>query len=489
MVIDSKAAEFAGFPVVDYHPEAGIVFSTMPRREFRSLEAPGEFLAVTLDGTRLVVEVGSDGTIRDTEIQSFPTPAEAQQGYRTIVSGQIQAGHVRFVERTFQQRTGGQPTFWTITIAGDRHTIQAGPVGSSGEAETTEFESPTEARADGERLIAEKIAEGYAEQTAGLASLREGILSALAADPDDLASRMALADHLNEQGEQPPRVAYRIEGEGYDEAEGVALQAFLADPAVSLIEAVVIGFCFGHDGGGSDDVIEMLVKARDRLPNLRALFLGDLTYRDQEISWITLSDVTALLTAFPRLEHFRARGGNGLVLQPIEHAHLKSLTFEASNLPRELVRAVGESRLPALEHLELWLGTSEYGADTTVADLQGIFAGTHLPALRYLGLRNSEIADAVAVAVGSAAILPRLRVLDLSLGTLGNRGAEALLAIPALAGLEKLDIHHHYVDPALVARLQALGIEVDASDAEVEDDPEDPDDEYPVDDRFVAHAE
>jgi hypothetical protein len=66
-------------------------------------------------------------------------------------------------------------------------------------------------------------------------------------------------------------------------------------------------------------------------------------------------------------------------------------------------------------------------------------------------------------------------VLDLSLGALTDRGAEALLAAPGLARLKKLDIHHHFVSPALVQRLMALGIQVDARDSDAH--------------RYVAHAE
>src|SRR5262249_4156905 len=36
MAIGKTAREFAGLPVVEYHPAAGLVLPTMPRREFRS---------------------------------------------------------------------------------------------------------------------------------------------------------------------------------------------------------------------------------------------------------------------------------------------------------------------------------------------------------------------------------------------------------------------------------------------------------------------
>src|SRR5262249_47011449 len=159
-------------------------------------------------------------------------------------------------------------------------------------------------------------------------------------------------------------------------------------------------------------------------------------------------------------------------LRELEHQHLKSLTFEASNLRRGVVRAVGASKLPVLEHLELWLGTEMYGADTTPDDLQGILQGKRLPSLRSLGLRNTEFADEFARAVSGSAVLGRLRALALSLGSLTDHGAEALLASPALA-LERLDIHHHNVSPALVERLRSRGIQVDARDAGNLDNPHD----------------
>ena len=230
-------------------------------------------------------------------------------------------------------------------------------------------------------------------------------------------------------------------------------------------------------------MVEALIAARDRLRNLRALFLGDILYRENEISWIEHSDITCLLDAFPDLEHFRVRGGDGLVLRVFEHRNLVSLTIEASNLSREVVLAVGSSKLPALEHLELWLGTEEYHADTTPEDLDGILQAKHLPSLRYLGLCNSDIADDIPGVLSGAPVLERLRVLDLSLGTMTDRGAEALLSIPGLSRLEKLDLHHHYISPAMIERLQELGIEVDATD------PKEADDIGGEDYRFVAHSE
>jgi hypothetical protein len=125
---------------------------------------------------------------------------------------------------------------------------------------------------------------------------------------------------------------------------------------------------------------------------------------------------------------------------------------------------VARAELPTLEHLELWLGTSSYGGNAEVEDLAPIFDGSRFPRLRYLGLRDSEIADEIATAVAQAPILERIEVLDLSLGTLGDQGAAALLTSPAIGKLKLLDLHHNYLSDEMVDRLYTLEIELDAGD-------------------------
>jgi predicted DNA-binding WGR domain protein len=366
--------------------------------------------------------------------------------------------------REFQFVEGSSKKFWAIQLEGKAFAVTFGRLGTAGQAQRKEFATAAEARKAHDKLIAEKIGKGYTEVggTAGAARQEPAAQELI---PVAYWVGMSFGKFLRKNPEFPDKLA-----------------AFLADPAVGAVQALVIG-CWSYEWGDSSAVVEALVTARDKLPNLKALFLGDTVSEDQEISWIVQSDITALFDAYPHLEHFRARGGQGLGLGKLRHKRVKSLAFEASNLPAEVVRAVGRADLPALEHLELWLGTEQYGADTKVADLKGILAGKGLPALRYLGLRNSEIADAIAKAVARAPLLDRIEVLDLSLGNLGDEGAEALLASPAVAKLKKLDLHHHYISDELMARLDALGIEVDVSDpVEPEEDDED-------DGRYIAVRE
>lgn len=287
----------------------------------------------------------------------------------------------------------------------------------------------------------------------------------------------------------PAFYAYRI-GLSYDESDGGAnwrqkFEAFLSVPRSGEVEALVVGV-WGDLGGplsDSGEVVAALAAAAGRLPSLRALFLGDIIGEEHEISWIEQTDVSPLFDAFPDLEHFRVRGGNGLRLGALRHERLKSLVVETGGLDASVVRDVTSSRLPSLEHLELWLGDEGYGANAEMVDLAPLFTGKLFPKLNHLGLRNSELSDAIAVAVAHSPVIEQLRVLDLSLGTLSDNGAAAFLSSPAAARLELLDIHHHYCSDEMIDRLREAGIRVDSS--EPQDDDEDGDESN----RYVAVSE
>ncbi|MFY1699429.1 MULTISPECIES: STM4015 family protein [unclassified Solwaraspora] len=265
-------------------------------------------------------------------------------------------------------------------------------------------------------------------------------------------------------------VAWRLSASEEDEVEFAQLFTTwldTVDPA--SVDALVVG-----DWGEPWDVafpLELLVDAAPRLTGLRAVFLGEMTFDECEISWILQPDVTPLLAAYPALEVLRVRGAMSLELQAVQHTGLREFAIESGGTPAALTRAVAASDLPNCAHLELWLGTPDYEGDTSVDDLAPILDGTRLPTLRTLGLRNAEIADAVAAALASAAVVPRLDTVDLSLGTLGDDGATALLAGQPLTHLRRLDLHRHYLSDEMMARLPAAlpGVDVDVTDQQTED--------------------
>jgi hypothetical protein len=281
----------------------------------------------------------------------------------------------------------------------------------------------------------------------------------------------------------PGGVALRLSLDHDDEHRFDRLvEAVAGAPWADQVQAVIIG-----EWGDSFEAtipIEPLIAAADRLPALRALFLAELTSEENEISWIQSTDVTPLLQAYPRLEVLRCRGSEGLEIQPGRYPTLREFAIESGGLPASIVGAVGDCDLPNLEHLELWLGTDNYGGDATAEDLTAILTGARLPALRYLGLRDAEIADQVAAALAGAPVVARLSTLDLSLGMLSDVGAAALLSGQPLTHLRRLDLHHHFITEDMMARLreelEPAGVDLDLSEAGDEED---------EDERYIAVSE
>src|SRR5262249_36343615 len=125
----------------------------------------------------------------------------------------------------------------------------------------------------------------------------------------------------------PARFHYRLSVEWEEEQPWLdKLAAFLTDPQATAATGLISGnWGYVLKGDEAANVVNALVSARDRLPNLTALFLGDITREEGEISWIVQADVSPLFRAYPRLEHFRVRGGTDLRLGALQHDRLTSL--------------------------------------------------------------------------------------------------------------------------------------------------------------------
>ncbi|WP_330241699.1 STM4015 family protein [Streptomyces sp. NBC_00525] len=259
------------------------------------------------------------------------------------------------------------------------------------------------------------------------------------------------------------------------------------DPAG--VRALLIGPWWAENYSPLTPVIELLAADAGRFPALRGLFLADVVGEECEVSWLQMCDITPVLEAFPRLEELVVRGGGSglneetLELLPVRHEALRSLRFESGGLPAAVVRAVGACELPALERLELWLGSQWYEGDATMADVEPLLSGAAFPRLRHLGLQNSEFQDEIAAAVASAPVVAQLDSLALSLGTLGDEGALALLNGQPLTHLSSLDLDHNYLSEPVRARVEELcareGIEVELEEA----------DDWDPDSRYVAISE
>ena len=87
------------------------------------------------------------------------------------------------------------------------------------------------------------------------------------------------------------------------------------------------------------------------------------------------------------------------------------------------------------------------------------------PCLEYLGLADSEIQDEVAEIVLDSKFMGRIHTLNLSMGTLTDKGGALLLEkLPSWPNLKKLDLHYHYLSPEMEQKLAGLSMEVDVSE-------------------------
>lgn len=277
-------------------------------------------------------------------------------------------------------------------------------------------------------------------------------------------------------------VSYRLALE-YDSGVAFAelFEQFLTEVPVGEVESLVIG-PWGDEmfDDSVQMVLDLIVANAGKLTGLRALFVGEMTYEDCEMSWIKQGSYKGLLEAFPALEVLRIRGMQDLVIAPFEHAKLRELVIETGGLPLQIVQNLAQSKMPALEHLELWLGDDGYGFDGEASDYQQaltqIVAGC---SLRYLGLRNSEIADELAKMLATQDWVGKLETLDLSLGTMGDEGARELLKSAAIKSLKALNLAHHYISAQMQAQLKALPLVVNLDDDQSADG----------EDRYVSVAE
>lgn len=292
-----------------------------------------------------------------------------------------------------------------------------------------------------------------------------------------------IAYKAGEPIDNDPSLVYRIAQEYDDDLKlQELLTEFLTKVDKSQLQALVIGMWDEPFDEGPAAALQLLIDQAEHLPQFKALFVGDMTYEECEISWIIQTDYSPVLQAFPKLQALRIRGSNSLVIPPLKLPELQELIIECGGMPAAVLHSLAQSELPALSHLELWIGTEEYGFDGSLDDVIAAVQKLQTPSLRYLGLRDAEIADAIAVWLSSQDWLGQLQTLDLSLGTLGDDGARALMAsehLDTLRNLPKLDLSHHFITEAVQTQLRQVLPNA------VLDDAQDPDDDY----RFVAVGE
>lgn len=262
---------------------------------------------------------------------------------------------------------------------------------------------------------------------------------------------------------------------GYDEYENgermtTLIENLATGPDAEKLSILTIGDWGQAYENSPDSFLDTLVKHRDSFPLLRKIFIGDMSFEECEVSWINQTNLSPLLAAFPKLQSLTIKGSTELSLDPLEHQSLQELIIICGGLPQEVLHQITNAKLPELQKLELYLGVDNYGFSGSVEDVLPLLQSGLFPKLKYLGLKDSEIQDEIAIAVADAPILDQLETLDLSYGTLSDVGSEALIASERIKKLQHLNISYHYMSGSMVKRWQDSGMSVDVSDQQDQED-------------------
>ena len=342
---------------------------------------------------------------------------------------------------------------------------------------------------------------------------RSALEEAIRADPDDREAYLVFADYLQSQGDpwgELITVMIELDGATGDEKRALEIRqsqllsqnGHFTDNMSRELATVEWhwGFFssarFENNEDWMDDEWDLVPVVRQVLDRpqamlLRELRVGILRWMQQATDAPRLLEEVASLGLAANIETLRlgdVSGSVDLAHHPLgelavigaEFTRVRTLTlrgiqfsFDELPLPRletcvvetcalgsgTLRSIVGREPRTNLERLELWTGSADYGCDVTAEDLAVLFDAKHFPALESLGIMNCEVIDDVCRMLPSAGILPQLKTLDLSLGTLTDDGVDTIVNnIDAFKHLSSFNVDDNYLSTDMVARLrEALG--------------------------------
>ncbi len=248
-------------------------------------------------------------------------------------------------------------------------------------------------------------------------------------------------------------------------------EEILSDPELPTINKIVIGNWGNAYEESCIDIIQMFVEYPTKFTHIESLVIGDMNGEECEISWIIQDDYSKLWSALPNLKHLTIQGASELELGEITHQNLLSLEIICGGLPKDVIHSIAKANLPKLEKLNLYMGVEWYGFDGGTEDIEMI-TNTSFPSLKYLGLGNSDMQNEITELMMTSPLLPQLEVLDLSNGTLTDKGAEIILDnIEKLKHLKLLDLSYHYLTDKMMIKMKKSSLTVNITDQqEIEDE-------------------
>lgn len=261
---------------------------------------------------------------------------------------------------------------------------------------------------------------------------------------------------------------YYYDYEEYEDDKGPAtmIEEILAHDAFPKLDELVIGN-WGAWDGSCQPIIDGIIDNKEKFSHIQKVFIGNMDYEACEVSWILQGNYSKLWAAMPQLRELTIKGSNELVLGEICHEELEALTIICGGLPVSVIQSIQNAKLPKLKKLLIFIGVENYGFDGNENTIKELLAHAQFPELTELGITDSEIQDELTEVVLDSKFMDQITTLDLSNGTLTDKGGALLLEkIPQYPNIRKLDIHHNYLSVNMAKKLEALPIEVDASEIE-----------------------
>ncbi len=255
------------------------------------------------------------------------------------------------------------------------------------------------------------------------------------------------------------------EYENGDKSSETMIEEIMEDPDFPGLKGIQIG----DWGDAWDDdcqlLINKIVEHKDRFSHIERLFIGDMDFEACEVSWIMQGNYSELWAAMPQLKSLTIKGSMELELGTICHENLEELTIICGGLPEYVIESIRDAKLPNLKKLLLYIGVEDYGFDGDVDTIKDLLEKAEFPKLTYLGLTDSEIQDEITEVVLNSKLIGQLETLDLSMGSLTDKGANLLLEkLPSYPNIKVLDLHYHYLTDKMVRTLESFPIDVDVSE-------------------------
>ena len=426
---------------------------------------------------------------------------------------------------------------WEIEHSGKSVTTRTGPRWGKQKQKTFTLGTPDKAREKYAQLVAAARdggfrAMGEIDPPAVPIARDEGLEAAIREHPDDPAPYLVYADWLQSHGsplgelivlaqrnkkKQAEALAKKITSVPHDMVEAESrfglwrsiainntvdhsdatwdplpmVRAVFSSPLCIALEELRLGM-FRWDFHDEPAVIAEAAKhawAKD----LARLTVGDVD-RDIDMAHHAIGDVGKAITkAFPNLRSLELRSGSqdwrgghetfgfgGLDLPKLEE-----LVIETCAMSTKRMKALTAAKLPALEKLEVWFGSTTHEQITKSATVAPIWDGKTFPKLKHLGLCNTEMAADFVRLVPASKLAPQLEVLDFSRSTLDDNELRELAAEPKqFPKLKRLILDDTYVTSPGVkqAKTAFKGVEISAKDPrQIE--------EYDEGTRYVSVAE